>query len=215
LRSPLTAVKGYLDLLKGKKDLRLDSESSRYLDNIGSSIQRLDDLVEDVLDVSRIEGNRLPMEITSFDPAPAILQCVEEMRSQAIQKGLALNYKPAPDAVLIRADVNRLKQIIVNLIGNAIKYTPKGSIDVSTAQKNGKFTITVADTGIGMSSEDQANLFQKFYRIKNDQTRNIIGTGLGLWITLETAKKMDGKITVESIEDVGSHFTLHLPLAKK
>ena len=80
---------------------------------------------------------------------------------------------------MIKADSSRLKQVVVNLIGNALKYTNKGSVKVSTAVKKGDFLITVADSGIGISSEEQANLFQKFYRVKNEQTRDIIGTGLG------------------------------------
>ncbi|PIP22932.1 MAG: hypothetical protein COZ91_02465 [Candidatus Nealsonbacteria bacterium CG_4_8_14_3_um_filter_39_7] len=212
LRSPLTAIKGYLDLLKTEKDAAM---VGHYIENISLSAQRLNNLVEDVLEVSRIEGNRLPIEMTIFDPGPIISQSLEEMRSSAMQKGLALNYVSPQTVLQIKADQDRFKQVLVNLISNAIKYTEKGAISVSVVVKKDKFLITVADTGIGMSSEDQANLFQKFYRIKNDYTKNVIGTGLGLWITLELIKRMQGKITVESIEGVGSHFTVHLPLASK
>jgi len=215
LRAPLAAIKGYLDLLKDNKDLVLDQESSHYLENISASEERLARLVEDMLEVSRLEGNRFPLEISEFNPDPLIKQSVEEMRSQAMQKNLVLDYQPSPTPVLIKADPARVKQVAVNLIGNALKYTSKGSVRVNTAVKKDNFLITVADTGIGISSEDQKNLFEKFYRAKNEQTKNIIGTGLGLWITLETVKRMKGKITVESIEGVGSHFTVHLPLAKK
>ena len=212
LRSPLTAIKGYLDLLKTEKDVAM---AGHYIENISLSAQRLNNLVEDVLEVSRIEGNRLPIEMTIFDPGPIISQSLEEMRSSAMQKGLALNYVSPQTVLQIKADQDRFKQVLVNLISNAIKYTEKGAISVSVVVKKDKFLITVADTGIGMSTEDQANLFQKFYRIKNDYTKNVIGTGLGLWITLELIKRMQGKITVESIEGVGSHFTVHLPLASK
>jgi len=215
LRSPLTAIKGFLDLLKEKKNLNLDSESAHYLEVISISSDRLGHLVDDILDVSRLEGNRFPMEVSVFDPDPLIKQSVEESRSTAIQKGLALEYLAPAAPVMIKADVSRFKQVVVNLIGNALKYTDKGSVKVSTAVKKDDFMVIVADTGIGISSEEQANLFQKFYRVKNDRTRDIIGTGLGLWITMETVKRMKGKITVESIEGVGSHFTVHLPLGKK
>jgi signal transduction histidine kinase len=215
LRSPLTAIKGYLDLIKDQKDVALNKNTSHYLENISLSALRLDDLVEDILEVSRIEGNRLPIEMTIFDPNPVISQSVEEMRSQAMQKNLSLNYDPLQDSVKIKSDKDKLKQVMVNLVSNAIKYTKKGSVSVSTAVKNREFLIIVADTGIGISSEDRANLFQKFYRIKNEKTKDVIGTGLGLWITLEIIKRMQGKITVESIEGVGSHFTVHLPIARK
>lgn len=215
LRSPLTAIRGYLDLLKNKEGLDLDKESSRYIENMSLSTERLDNLVADILEVSRIEGNRLPMEITVFDPNPVIAQSVEEMRSQAVQKGLALNYKPLETPVKIKADTDRLKQVVINLISNAVKYTQKGSIEVTTAIKKENFLIMVADTGIGISSEDQSQLFQKFSRIKNEYTKNVIGTGLGLWITAEIVKKMHGKISFESIEGVGSHFTAHFLLVKR
>jgi signal transduction histidine kinase len=215
LRSPLAAIKGYVDLLETDKDLSLDKDSTRYLGNISLSVRRLDDLVEDVLEVSRIEGNHLPMEIKVFDPHPVISQSIEEMRSQAMQKNLILNYKPVGLPLQIRADEGRLKQVVINFISNAIKYTEKGQVDVTTSIKKDDFLITVADTGMGISSEDQSKLFQKFYRIKNEKTADIIGTGLGLWITSEIVKMMKGRITIESIEGVGSHFTVHIPLYKK
>jgi signal transduction histidine kinase len=213
LRAPLTAMKGYLELF-GDRNPALDAESARYLQNITASSKRLEELVEDMLEVSRIEGNRFPIEIAQFDPYPLIEQSVEEMRSQAIQKYLELSFEKPRETAVINADANRVKQVVVNLIGNALKYTEKGLVKVTASPKRGEFLITVADTGIGISSEEQANLFQKFYRAKNEQTKMITGTGLGLWITAETVKRMKGKITVESIEGVGSHFTVHLPLAK-
>ncbi len=215
LRAPLAAIKGYLDLMKGDKNLVLGGDSARYFENISISAKRLEGLVEDMLEVSRLEGNRFPLEITEFDPYPLIGQSVEEMRSQAIQKNLELLFEKSNEPTIIRADASRVKQVAVNLIGNALKYTEKGSIKVTATIKKGEFMITVADTGIGISSEEQKNLFQKFYRVKNEKTKAILGTGLGLWITAETVRRMRGRISVESIEGVGTHFTIHLPLAKK
>lgn len=215
LRSPLSAIKGYISMLQEKKNLKLDEESKNYIKNISLSSERLDELVADILEVSRIEGNRLPIEFSVFNPHPVILRSIEEMRSQAVKKGLTLNYKPLEKPIKIKSDPDRLKQILINLISNAIKFTEKGSIDVITAVKLDKFLITVADTGIGISSEDQQKLFQKFFRIRTKHTQDIIGTGLGLWISSEIVKRMQGKITVESIEGVGSHFTVCLPVVKK
>lgn len=215
LRSPLTAIKGYVDLFQSKKDLALDQDANHYLKNISLSAQRLDNLVEDILEVSQIEGNRLPIEMTVFNPATIVSQSIEEMRSQAIKKNLEFSSNLFQTPVQIKADENRLKQILINLISNAIKYTRKGSINVTTEIKKDKFLITVADSGIGISAEDQINLFQKFYRIKNKETEDIIGTGLGLWISNEIIKRMKSKITVESIKGVGSHFTIHIPIVKK
>jgi signal transduction histidine kinase len=214
LRSPLTAIRGYTEFLSDKS-ASFDKDSQHYITNISISVERLQDLVNDILEVSRVEGNRLPIEITSFDPTEIIAQSIEELRSQAIAKNLALNYKPAEEPVMIDADTNRLKQILINLISNSIKYTEKGSVEISTGVQGKMFAITVADTGIGISSEAQANLFQKFYRVQTEKTKTIIGTGLGLWITQEILKKMNGSISVESIEGVGSHFIVRLPVAKK
>ena len=215
LRSPLTAIKGYVDLLKDRKNVMDDFESKRFMDNISTSIDRLKNLIEDILEVSRIEGNKLPVEMIKLDPTPTIIQSVEEMRSQAIQKGLKLTFVPCPEEISIEADANRLKQVVVNLISNSLKYTSEGSVTVSMSIKNKNLLITVADTGIGISSENQANLFQKFYRVQNEKTSEVAGTGLGLWITAEIIKVLNGSITVESIEGVGSHFTVHFPLVKK
>ncbi len=214
LRSPLTAIKGYLEFLNEKQQGNKDMESKHYIDNITISVDRLGTLVNDILEVSRIEGNQIPIEITSFNPHPLISQSTEELRSQAIVKNLELTYETGDSRAFISADKERLKQVLVNLIGNAIKYTQKGTITISTKIKDNEYMITVADSGIGMSAEDQTRLFEKFYRIKNDKTKDIVGTGLGLWITAELVRRMKGKIAIESIEGVGSHFTIHLPLAK-
>ena len=215
LRSPLGAIKGYLDFLKEKKEVLADGEAKQYVDNITISVDRLNGLVSDMLEVSRLEGNRMPMKIESVDVNKVIGESIEEIKSQAIQKGLALSFDPVENNSFVLADGNRLKQVLINLIGNSIKYTPQGSVTVSVGPKDKELGITIADTGIGISSEDQANLFGKFYRIQNDKTKNITGTGLGLWITMEIVKRMKGRITVESIEGVGSHFTVYLPVDKK
>lgn len=214
LRSPLTAIKGYVELIGEEEAVAKSKEASHYLANVSLSINRLTDLINDMLEVSRIEGNRIPMEIGAFDPNKLITETIEEIRPQADEKGLALNYSPPENYPQVKADASRLKQVLVNLIGNSIKYTPKGSVTVSLEQRGKEILFTIADTGIGISAEDQARLFEKFYRIQNDKTKNIIGTGLGLWITLEIIKKMGGRITVESIEGVGSHFMVYLPVAK-
>lgn len=211
LRSPLTAILGYLDLLKEKK-MDLDEEAKKYFTNISLSVSRLNALVKDMLEVSRIEGNRVPLNSTTFDPRSVIEQSVEELRSQAKEKGLEIVISPIAPGMII-ADAERIKEILINLIGNAIKYTLQGKVNIKTQIKNKEYLITIADTGIGLSAEEQSKLFQKFARIQNEKTRGIVGTGLGLWITLELAHRMNGTISVESIEGVGSHFTLHLPLA--
>ncbi len=212
LRSPLTAIKGYLEFFMEKNEKKVDADSRRYLENISLSINRLGSLVNDILEVSRLEDNQIPMNIIMTEPIPIIIESAQEMKPTADQKGLVLSFLPI-SLPKIEADPERLKQILINLISNAIKYTPTGKIDIFAKAKGRKLLITVADTGIGISSEDQADLFKKFSRIQNEKTKDIVSTGLGLWIAADLAKKMNGDITVESIEGVGSHFTIHMPLA--
>ncbi len=213
LRSPLTAIKGNLEFLTEKHEKTMDEESWHFLSNIITSVDRLNALIGDILEVSRAEGNRLPMTIAAIDPLLIIAGSIEEMRAAATRKSLDLRSALPASLPSVLADPERLKQILVNLLSNAIKYTPKGSVEVTTAIEKKALVITVADTGLGMSSEDQKNLFQKFYRIQNEETKNIVGTGLGLWIVRELARKMKGDITVESIKGVGSHFSVRIPLA--
>ncbi len=212
LRSPLAAIRGYLELLEDKH-INFDDEAKHYLENISHSVDRLNTLVSDMLEVSRLEGNRVPLDLVSIDPQSLITQSVEELRSQAVQKGLELTVLDVEKAV-VHADIERTKEILINLIGNALKYTVHGTVQVSGRVKGETYLMTVADTGFGISAEDQKRLFQKFSRIQNKDTQAITGTGLGLWITYELARRMNGTITVESIEGIGSHFTLHLPLEK-
>lgn len=213
LRSPLTAIKGNIEFLVEKQQQSgADEESKHYTANIASSVNRLEALVNDMLEVSRLEGNRIPIHPQKIAIGPILGDSIEEMRAQAMHKNLELTYTPCSECFAL-TDPDRLKQIVINLIGNAIKYTEKGGVKVSSKIKNREILITVADTGIGISAEDQKKLFQKFSRIQNEKTKNIIGTGLGLWITFELVKKMNGSVSVESIEGVGSHFTVHLPRA--
>ncbi len=216
LRSPLTVLKGYADILKdrlGKKVAGFDqSDEGTYLSNMTESVNRLSNLVEDILNVSRIEQNRLPVSIDTIDIVSIVKKTIDQFELEAKQKGLTVLFD---EMVLpkVSADADRVTQILVNLVSNAIKYTPKGGIRV-IAKESGKYVlVTVADTGLGISAEGMKNLFSKFYRVKTDETVKISGTGLGLWISREIARKMGGDLSVESIEGIGSHFTLHLKKA--
>lgn len=215
LKSPLVAIRGYVELLsenfvgKGAESGQGAEERKRYLANIDASAARLRDLVDDILEVSRIEQNRLPVEKEHLDVADIIASAVEESSVMASQKGLVLRNN-AGRMSLVAGDSKRIKQIMINLLSNAIKYTPAGSVEVSAKEDEKHVYVTVADTGLGISAEGLKNLFAKFYRIKTEHTSKISGTGLGLWISKEIALKMGGDLTAESIEGVGSHFTLKL-----
>lgn len=212
LKAPLTAMKGNIEFFKEETAHALNESGQHYIDNISISVDRLEMLVGDILEVSRLEGNRIPIAISDIDPGPIIEKSIEEIKAQAAQKNLELEYSPEK-LPRVLADPERLKQVVVNLLSNAIKYTVKGRVEVLAKVDEKNLMLTVADSGVGISAEDQAKLFHKFSRVYNEETKMVSGTGLGLWISRELIQKMGGDITVESIRGVGSHFTLHLPLA--
>jgi signal transduction histidine kinase len=214
LKGPVTVIRGYTDLLrdqmKGKEKNRTNNEENvRLLDNLDQSAMRLNELIDDLLDVSRLEQNRIPIQITETNLELLVESLADQFRAVAHQKGLELVWEPA-HLPSVSADAERVRQILTNLLSNAIKYTPKGKVEIITKVKEDEVWVTVADTGLGISGENLKNLFSKFYRIRNHETQKISGTGLGLWISRELAVRMGGDIIVESIEEVGSHFTLKL-----
>lgn len=215
LKTPLTAIRGYADLLKEELGNSLESKQKEYLKNIEISTERLRDLVEDILEVSRIEQGRLKLEISQVDPNEAVSKVIDFLTPQAQKKKLKIGVKNELKAdSRIEIDPKRLEQILINLVSNAIKYTPQGKVQVRIFEENEKVFISVEDTGLGMSAKEQKSLFQKFYRIRNKETSGISGTGLGLWITKGLTEKMGGEIEVESMKGVGSKFIVSFKKAE-
>jgi signal transduction histidine kinase len=212
LRTPLTIIKGYVSMLLTETGDTLTQEFKGYLNTISASTDRLAALVEDLLNVSRIEQGRLKIEMVKLDPRQIIDEVVKELKVEADKKNLQL-HSQAIGKYEITADVARLKQALINLVGNAVKYTVSGSVEVKLQEKKGKVEIKIIDTGIGMSAQDRERLFQKFYRVRNEKTKNIIGTGLGLWITKQIVEMMRGQIYVDSIEGVGTQVSILFPMA--
>ncbi|MEA1937270.1 MAG: HAMP domain-containing sensor histidine kinase [Patescibacteria group bacterium] len=217
LRTPLTAIKGYLSLiLEGAYGKIKSKEMKKGIERAIIASKRLETLVEDLLNVSRIEQKRLDVKNEKVKLEPIIQEVVSQLKIPADEKKLLLKYKkPKESLPLISADPERLKQALINLIGNSIKYTEKGNVEITTEIKDSKLEIKIADTGIGMSAEEQKHLFEKFHRVQNEKTAKIIGTGLGLWITKQIIELMNGKIYLESMKNVGTQVTIKLNLAKK
>ncbi len=218
LKSPLTAIRGYIEILKDSlttKGKNIKNDNVQVLENMESSASRLEELVSDLLDVSRLQQNRMPINLSKVDLDNVIEGIIKELMISAKNKGLDLIYVKPKNIVEVLADAGRVKQILINLLSNAIKYTPKGKVEITLREDAKNIFVTVADTGLGISAKNLKKLFSKFYRVKTDKTVNISGTGLGLWISREIARKMKGDLTVESIEGVGSHFTLKLKKYKK
>lgn len=215
LRTPLTSIKGYASLIAEETFGKIENpEMKKSLDRIMSSTKRLEELVEDLLNVSRLEQGRLSIERKSIDIEPVIEEIVSQMSINAREKGLDLSYKSPGKLPPVFADPERTKQVLVNIIGNAIKYTETGNVLVESGKKNHNMHIKVTDTGIGISPEEQQSLFQRFYRVKTEKTQFVQGTGLGLWITKQIVEMMNGKIYLESIEGRGTQVTIVLPLAE-
>lgn len=203
LRSPLTVIRGYVEMLGEGEGLK--DAGKVHLHNIDQAAVRLNGLIGDILDVAKLQEGRMSFNPDSIDPDPIVSSVVEGYQQPAAAKGLTLTLMSEAHS-LIFVDQDRFRQIVTNLVGNAVKYTGVGSVRVSTKKENGRYVLRISDTGFGISAEHQKHLFEKFYRVKSPETSRIEGTGLGLWITLAMVDAMDGNISVESIEGKGSDF---------
>lgn len=165
--------------------------------------------------VARSEAGRLTIAIAPVQIPPVVESILTELQPLARDKQIRLDYQKSAALPPMLADAERLKEVLVNLVGNAIKYTPNGgTVTVSHEVKAGVLLTHVRDTGIGMSVTEQAKLFEKFYRIKNAQTAKISGTGLGLFIVKQIIEKMNGTIWVASETGKGSTFSFALAVAR-
>jgi signal transduction histidine kinase len=217
LRTPVTVIRGYATMmLEEAPKLGVNAEAKEYLSIIDITSERLNNLIEDLLNVSRIEQGRLKVELKDIEIWPLVEETIKEMKIQADTKGLALSCSLEPNTKsFISADKDRLKQVLINIIGNAIKYTPSGSVEVKALNRDNNLVLMIKDTGIGMTAKEREHLFEKFYRVKSKKTEDIIGTGLGLWITKQIIELMKGTIMIDSMENVGTQVTLEFPLIKQ
>ena len=223
LRTPVAAMKGYLQLILDGTTGPIPDATRSFIEKVIASNQRLIQLVNDLLEVARSQAGRLTIKVVPTDITPTISSTLDELKSLADEKGVTMTYdaKLAGGAALpqVLADADRVKEVVVNLVGNAIKYMGgTGTITITHelgADAKGVPTLIthIADTGLGMSAEAQQKLFEKFYRVQTDKTKDITGTGLGLFIVKEIIEKMDGTIGVTSEEGKGSTFSFALKVA--
>jgi signal transduction histidine kinase/CheY-like chemotaxis protein len=212
IRTPMTAILGYTDLLLGSRFE--PQETRRSLETIRRNGDHLLTLINDILDLSKIETGRLPIERLPVAPGVLLTDVVELMRVRAEAKGLSINLElRGPIPLTIQTDPTRLRQIVVNVVGNALKFTERGSIDVRVWTDRGaptgpQLVIEVADTGLGMTPEQLHVIFEPFVQADASTTRKYGGTGLGLTISRHLARQLGGDITVESTYGSGSTFTI-------
>tara|TARA_R100000027_G_scaffold1806_3_gene1994 strand:- start:12068 stop:14383 length:2316 start_codon:yes stop_codon:yes gene_type:complete len=215
IRTPMNAVIGYSELLRSTE---LDEEQELFVSQIATSSDLLLLLINDLLDFSKIEAGEIDLEFSAFALSDTLDQSIELLRSRAQEKDLSLTLDLSPDLPdLVMGDQHRFSQILLNLIGNAIKFTEAGKVTVSGSIIQNEFglnllQINVSDTGIGISEEHIETLFQPFRQADSSMTRRFGGTGLGLSISSRLAKAMGGKITIKSSLGHGSTFSVEIPL---
>ena len=220
IRTPMNGILGMVDLAL---DTTLEAERRDYLETAKESAQGLMTVINDILDFSKIEAGKLDLETVNFSLREGLAQSLKPFLIRARQKGLELNWSVAPQVVdLVAGDPVRLRQIIVNLVGNAVKFTNSGGVNVSVERERDEgeavmLRFTVTDTGIGVPAERQKEIFSSFTQGDNSTTRKYGGTGLGLTISHRLTEMLGGRIWVESSPGRGSsfHFTARFGIARE
>lgn len=215
LRTPMTAIKSFLWMALNKKKDEMDPDLKRYLDKAYVSTERLINLVNDMLNISRIEGGRIALKLESVNIVALTIDVVEELLPKATEKGVALSINRA-NLPNVYCDKDKIHEVFLNLMGNSLKFTPKGGkVVVSFSKQAEVVEITVADTGRGISKDDMQRLFTKFGRLDNSYVAvaESGGTGLGLYISKSLIELHKGKIWAESDGiNMGSKFIFTLPI---
>lgn len=221
MRTPVASIEGYLGLALNPATATIDAKARDFITKAHESAQHLGRLFQDLLDVSKADDGRLSNNPRVVNVVEYAHDIVEGLRPQADAKQLRLVYKPMSDdpqsdrrlspVYYAMVDNDHLREVIANLTENAVKYTLKGDVVVDVSGDDEHVTISIADSGIGIPTEDIPHLFQKFYRVDNTDTREIGGTGLGLYLCRRLAEVMGGRIWVESVYKQGSTFFFQLP----
>ncbi len=211
LRTPLTSIKALTESLHAGA-LDEPETARRFLGYIETEVDALSELVSELLELARVESQQVPLQRAPSDPCEILQRGAERLRLQAERAEVTLTIECEEAMPLILADSPRLEQVLVNLIHNAVKFTPRdGAITASARRTNGVVEFSVTDTGVGISWENQQRIFERFY--KADPARNKSGTGLGLAIAKHLVEAHEGKIGVESQEGKGSRFFFTVPVA--
>jgi len=210
LKAPLGAIEGYLYLLQDGTALKNPETLPRVVERSLIRLQGMRKLIFDLLDLTRIESGEKKRELSRVDLAAIAMTSRETMLPDAVARGITITLE-SPGELFMNGDRGEIEIVLNNLISNAVKYNrDNGAVTVKLSDSADEVTISVSDTGIGMTPEECEHLFGEFVRIKNDKTRNILGSGLGLNIVKRIASLYDGRVSVESTPDVGSTFSVVL-----
>lgn len=211
LKSPLTTLNWLFTALRDGDYGKIPAQAKKKLKQASGYLSHLNRLVEDILDVSRIQQRSLEIESKLIDPVEEAKKVLEQFRSQATEKGLNLEFKAKGEVRPIRVDSEKLQEVMTNLVSNAIKYTEEGKVVVKLFSEGDETNLIVEDTGIGMSAREREHLFEKFSRLSSGKKTGARGTGLGLWITKQVVAFMGGEIYVESMKGVGTKVSVVFP----
>jgi signal transduction histidine kinase len=210
LRTPLNSIIGFTGIILGGMSGRITDEQRKQLGMVKGSASHLLELINDVIDVSKIEADKIQLSIEEFDLSALVQEVYKSFEAGVREQDLKIVFEPFK-SLIISSDKRRTKQVIINLVSNAIKFTDKGRIDIKLTTTDSQAEISVADTGIGIKREDMGRLFQAFGRITTEN-RLTEGSGLGLYLSKKITALLGGDISVASEVGRGSVFTFTLPL---
>jgi signal transduction histidine kinase len=213
LRTPLNAIIGFTDVMLEEMFGPLNEKQKEYLDDVRGSGTHLLTLINDILDLSKIEAGRVELEITEFSFPDALENALTLVRERAARHGITIAPEMSAGVGAIAADERKVKQILVNLLSNAVKFTPDGGwVGVTVRRADGQVQVAVRDTGIGIAPEDQDRIFEEFQQVGRDPDKSREGTGLGLTLAKRFVELHGGRIWVESEVGKGSTFTFAIPV---
>ena len=212
LRTPLNAIIGFSEVLSERMFGELNEKQEEYSKDIHASGQHLFSLINDILDLSKIEAGRMELELSDFHLPTALDSALTLVRERAGRRGIALNLAVNEGLGQMRADERKVRQVVLNLLSNAIKFTPEGGrIEVSAVPKDGLVEVSVRDTGVGIAPEDQEAVFEEFRQV-GTADKKVEGTGLGLTLCRKFVELHGGKIWVKSQVGMGSTFMFVIPV---
>jgi signal transduction histidine kinase len=211
LRTPLNAIIGFSEVLTDRMFGELNEKQEEYLKDIYSSGTHLLSLINDILDLSKIEAGRMELELTDFDLPTALDNALMLVRERALRRSLTLDKVVYAGVGQIQGDERKIRQVVLNLLSNAIKFTPAGRVEVSAVPRDNCVEVSVSDTGVGIAPEDQDAVFEEFRQV-GTADKKAEGTGLGLTLCRKFIELLGGRISVKSQLGVGSTFTFTIPV---